>query len=176
MGDRLNSYQTHLADEPTDVFYVGIGRLFQANVPEAAVATATTVDVAIVTPTTKEAHMRILARANQGVQTFSLIEGPIGVTGGSVITPVQKNRNVAAAVATVTITNGVTGATGGTALPLKRITGAYETDLVGSKVILKAATTYVLRLLTGAAGSNEVDYTLEFFENASRNQDRTENA
>ena len=175
MGDRIDSYQQHLGDLTHHHFYVHIGRQFQADVALAAIATATTVDVGILTPATREAHMRILARANQGVQAFSLVEAPTGVTGGAAVVPKQKNRNSSVA-ATVTIANGVTGATGGTVMPLKRITGAYETELVGEEVLLKANTQYVLRVLTGALGANEIDYTLDFYENATRNQDRTENA
>lgn len=175
MGDRIDPYQKHEADRSYEHFGVHIARIFQADIPLSAIATATTVDVGILTPATVEAHMRIQARANQGVQTFSLIEAPTGVTGGSAITPKQRNRNSSVA-STLTIKNAVTGATGGTALSLKRITGAYETDLVGEEVILKANTQYVLRLLTGASGTNEIDYTLIFYENKSRNQDRTENA
>jgi hypothetical protein len=175
MMSKINRYAREQGALQDDEFMTEIGRRFIANVPLAAVATATTVDVGILPSATKEMHVNLKCRANQGVQSISLIEAPTGVTGGSAITSANKNRNSAATVsADLAIKNAVTGATGGTTLWTKRVTGAYETDLAGVKMILKAGVQYVLRCLTGASGSNEIDYTLDFYENLPNNVDRSQ--
>ena len=171
----INRYGRERGSLQDDEYFTEIGRRFIAQVPLAGVATATTVDVGILPSATKEMHASIKVRANQGVQTISLIEAPTGVTGGSAFTPANKNRNSSAGVsADLSVKNAVTGATGGTTLFSKRVTGGYETDFGGAKIILKAGVQYVLRCLTGASGSNEIDYTIDFYENAINNVDRTQ--
>ena len=174
---RIDKYNREHAPAPTGHFMTHIGRLFFADVPLVAVATATTVDIGILTDATHEAHLCVHAKANQGIQTLSLIEAPTGVTGGSAITPTQKNRNSAISATTV-IKNGVTGTTGGTTLPLPRILAASEVDLSGqrpeSEFVLKANTQYVLRVVTGALGTNELDFEMEWYENVGQGVDKSQ--
>jgi hypothetical protein len=171
----IDRYGKELGGLSSSHFMTHKGRGYYASLSLAAVAAATTVDCSIVTDATHEAHMRITARANQGVQTLTLIEAPTGVTGGSTVVAKNKNRNFPSTDATTVLKTGVTGTTGGTiVLPAKRITGAYETDLAGEEIVLKANTIYVLRLLTGAGAGNEVDYSLDFYENIGQGVDKSQ--
>ena len=168
----MDRYRNELGGLDKIHFMTHKARQFFAAFANAAVATATTVDNLLQTDATHECHVRIKARANQGVQTFTLIEAPTGVTGGAAVTPVNKNRN-SSSIATTVIKTGVTGTTGGTSIPLKRITGAYEADIIENEIILKPSTVYVLRLLTGASGTNEIDYSVDFYENVGQGEDKS---
>jgi len=164
---RIDSYSCERAGIQTGHFLTHAGRLYQALFQQSNIGAATTTDYSIVTSATKEMHLDLHVRVNQGIQTFSLIEGPTGVTGGSAVTPWNKNRNSSATPDAV-IKSGVTGTTGGTAIVLGRGLYAGEFDLSGGRpedeIILKAGTTYVFRVVTGAGAGNHIDVDFDFYE------------
>lgn len=176
----INQYNDTKAPIPMGPWMISLGRMWEKILMATGIATATTVDSAIVTGA-KEVHMSFNVISDQDFQTLSLIEGST-ISGGTQVYATQLNRNKSATPLS-TLFTGVTSTADGTTILTRRLLKAGQSLWFGpyglrndTEIILKPNTTYVIRLLTGAAASNNVDFSLQFYENTVNNIDKSESA
>ena len=106
--------------------------------------------------TTKWVHMLVFG-VSSGESTFTVTEAPTGgATGGTVITPTNRNRN-SLNTSDATVTKGVSAPTGGTVLGGEPELHGFDKDKIAgetrssAEIILKQNTTYVFELESGTS-------------------------
>lgn len=147
---------------------VQVGAVFIANRTYAAVANGANADMRFVVPSGKQVHA-VLGFGSSGIITAFLYEAG-NVTAGTAMTPVNLNRNSAnASTCTVTYTPTVT-TTGTEIMSRKMANTSHVLAKFGGELhrnmewILKANTTYLVRVTNGSGGNLDITISVEFWE------------
>lgn len=126
------------------------------------------------TPATGHIHLRPLAIVSSADKlTMSFYEGSSGNSGGTAITPINRNRNSALAAAVV-LKSGVTVTTNGTKLTESYLAGAegIGQTRTGAQLartnewVLKPSTVYTYELINGSDATNTVFVEFQWYESA----------
>ena len=157
----------------SDHSYIHQGKYFTVTHKVDILAGATN-KITFLTGAAKEIHYRpvnIITSVDK--LTFNHYEGSSGNSGGSVLTPVNRNRKLeATALTDVAVKTGVTVTTNGTLISTAYIPGS--TDVGGvrngdtlsaeNEWVLKPSTLYTLEFINGSAAANTVWIELHWYE------------
>jgi len=122
-----------------------------------------------VSNTTTWTHLVFDAYASEGA-TIELYEGTTGVTGGTVITPRNNNRN-SSTVSTITLVKDPAAITSDGVRAAGFLAGGGRTAGFASRdneYVLMQNTSYLVRI-TSLAVSNDISWCAEWYEHADKN-------
>lgn len=154
-----------------DQHYIHSGKFFTAF-SLVTITSGSTLKYTLVTPATGTIHYRpanITSSADQ--LTINLYEGSTGNSGGTAITPTNRNRNSSTATV-ILLKSGVTVTTNGTIIQKAYIPGATGTggtrsgaSLSGiNEWVLKPSTVYTFEFINGSSASNVVFTEFQWYE------------
>ena len=159
----------------TDHDLIHQGKAF-TTVNKFTIASAASAYLEMIIPAGAYVHFKPVAMQSDGPKiTIQLIEAPTITTGSTAVTPANRRRIGTPAISTVTVKSNPTGVSGGTVLDQDYIgggTGNAQTTSGGASQndnewVLKAGTTYVIKVTNGGSGSADVNIKTFWYEEAA---------
>lgn len=143
------------------------GKLFTAQVANAALGTGALLYIEVNIPEGTELHLKSVAFYNGDDGHFELVESPTLTPGVSAITPYNRKRNSVKAPI-ITLASNPTGISSGTVLEEMFFKGTNQAPGIlittDFEWVLKGDSVYLLRLTNSGAGSEQALLKMNWYE------------